>query len=321
MHGASRCATTRPRADRCGRQGISGADQLARPGDGRARRRRSADPTLRAPRPCEAAEITWSEAGRRLVVRSLAGAAAAAGAAGGHGDRTGGLPAGRADRRRRRHGHRPGGLGRGRGPAPARSPSAAVDGDADVTTGIRRHRRSARSAGRTRVRPGRAGHGWPRPAARTEIKAGSGDVAARRGARATCGVRTGSGDVAHRRRRGRDAGPDHRLGRAAGRRARRRAAPSWTSAPAPAGRAASSTWATGAPPEPPRCSVRGRTGSGDVLVTRAAAPPDRAASPRVAAAAVATGADRHRSGTAATRGAARSPRSATTTPQAQPARP
>lgn len=212
-----------------------------------------------------AAEITWSETGRRLVVRSssdlplrvvpLAVTVSAP---------TGSRLAARA------------GSGDIRvtgtaGWTAVRTGSgdvfvAAVDGEADVTTGSG-DVEIGPIAGRARVRSGSgavkvAGTGGP-----TEIKASSGDVTVGT-VDADLGVRTGSGEVAVAdARSGRldltTGSGGLRVGIHAGVRAE-------LDLSSGSGKACSELDVSAVAPEnAPALHVRGRTGSGDVLVTRA----------------------------------------------------
>ena len=214
------------------------------------------------------AEISWSEPGRRLVVRSSqelplrvvplavtvsAPAGSRLAARAGSGDVR---VAGRA------------------GWAAVRTGSgqvqvAAVDGDADVTTGSG-DVEIGPITGRARVRTGSGAVRVAHTEGPTEIKAGTGDVAVGE-VEGDLGVRTGSGEVTVADARagrlelttgsggltiGVHPGVGAELDLSSG-----------------SGRARSELdVATSAPERAPALHVRGRTGSGDVLVTRAAVP-------------------------------------------------
>ena len=215
-----------------------------------------------------AAEISWSETGRRLVVRSSeelplrvvplavtvsAPAGSRLAARAGSGDVR---VTGRAGWAAVRTGS-------------GRIVVAAVDGDVDVTTGSGDVELGPIS-GRARVRTGSGGVRIASAGGPTEIKASSGHVAVGEVA-GDLGVRTGSGDVAI---------ADARVGRlelttGSGRlrigvHPGVRAELDLTSG---SGRARSDLEVGSvAPEQAPALHVRGRTGSGDVLVTRAAVP-------------------------------------------------
>jgi hypothetical protein len=215
-----------------------------------------------------AAEISWSESGRRLVVRSSqelplrvvplaitvsaparsrlaartgAGDVRVTGRAGWAGVRTGtGLVS-----------------------------LAAVDGDVDVTTGSGDVEIGPVS-GRARLRTGSGSVAVAATGGQTEVKTGSGDISFGEVA-ADLGVRTGSGDVAIA-----DARSGHlhmttgsgglRVGVHPGVRAE-------LDLSSGSGRARSELEVSSVPPETPAAvQLRGRTGSGDVWVTRAAVP-------------------------------------------------
>jgi hypothetical protein len=212
-----------------------------------------------------AAEISWSETGRRLVVRSSdelplrvvplaitvsapAGSRLAARAGSGDVQVTG--RAGWAAVR----------TGSGR------ITVAAVDGDADVTTGSGDIELGPIS-GRARVRTGSGAVTIAAAGGPTEIKASSGDVAVGEVA-GDLGVRTGSGDVAIADARGghlelTTGSGGLRIGVHPGVRAE-------LDLTSGSGRARSDLEVGAvAPEQAPALHVRGRTGSGDVLVTRA----------------------------------------------------
>lgn len=215
-----------------------------------------------------AAEIRWSETGRRLVVRSPAELplrvvplavtvtapprsrlAARAGAGDIRVTGTAGWTAVRT----------------GSGEVDL----ASVDGEADVTTGSGDIGLGPVS-GRARIRTGSGSVTVARAGGPTEIKASSGDVTVREVA-ADLGVRTGSGEVVVADavsgrldlttgsggvRIGVHAGVGAELDLSSG-----------------SGRARSELEVRSvAPAAPPALQLRGRTGSGDVLVTRAAVP-------------------------------------------------
>lgn len=215
-----------------------------------------------------AAEISWSESGRRLVVRSSqelplrvvplaitvsapAGSRLAARTGAGDVRVTG--RAGWA------------GVRTGTGAVSL----AAVDGDADVTTGAGDVEIGPVS-GRARLRTGSGSVSVAATGGSTEIKTGSGDISLGEVA-ADLGVRTGSGDVAIA-----DARSGHlqmttgsgglRVGVHPGVRAE-------LDLSSGSGRARSELEVRSVAPElPAAVQLRGRTGSGDVLVTRAALP-------------------------------------------------
>ena len=162
---------------------------------GRAAGRRGAvgDLDQLAAQAVRATEISWSETGRRLVVRSPVRAAAAGGPAGGHGVGAARVPAGRARRRRRRPGDRDRGLDRGahrlrRGRGGRRRRRGRRDHR------LRRRRARPDQPGAARVRTGSGAVTVARAGGPTEIKASSGDVTVREVA-----ARPGR---AHRLRRG-----------------------------------------------------------------------------------------------------------------------
>jgi hypothetical protein len=215
-----------------------------------------------------AAEISWSESGRRLVVRSSqelplrvvplaitvsAPARSRLAARTGAGDvRVTGRPAWA-------------GVRTGTGLVSL----AAVDGDVDVTTGAGDVEIGPVS-GRARLRTGSGSVSVGATGGSTEIKTGSGDISLGAVA-ADLGVRTGSGDVAIA-----DARSGHlqmttgsgglRVGVHPGVRAE-------LDLSAGSGRARSELEVSSVAPElPAALHVHGRTGSGDVLVTRAAVP-------------------------------------------------
>lgn len=215
-----------------------------------------------------AAEITWSEAGRRLVVRSpqelplrvvplavtvSAPAGSRLAARAGAGDvRVTGTAGWTAVRT-------------GSGDVTV----ATVNGEADVTTGSGDVELGP-IGGRARVRTGSGAVTVAHTGGPTEIKASSGDVAVGE-VLGDLGVRTGSGDVAI---------ADARAGRldlTTGSGGLRIGVHPGVGAEldlsSGSGRA-SSDLAVGAvaPERPPALHVRGRTGSGDMLVTRAAVP-------------------------------------------------
>ncbi|MEN3263230.1 MAG: hypothetical protein V7646_124 [Pseudonocardia sp.] len=215
-----------------------------------------------------AAEISWSETGRRLVVRSSqdlplrvvplaitvsapAGSRLAARAGAGDIRVTG--RAGWA------------GVRTGSG----RISVAAVEGDADVTTGSGDIELGAVS-GRVRVRTGSGAVSVAATGGPAEIKASSGNVAVGEVA-ADLGVRTGSGDVVVADARG------GRLDLTTGSGGLRIGVHPGVGAEldltSGSGRARSELEvAAVAPVQAPALHVHGRTGSGDVLVTRAAVP-------------------------------------------------
>ena len=226
------------------------------------------DPERLAAEAVRTAEITWSEGGRRLVVRSseelpqrvvplavtvTAPVGSRLAARTGSGDVTVSGTAGWAAVR----------TGSGRvelGP---------VDGDADVTTGSGDVEIGA-VAGRGRVRTGSGGVRVAAVHGPTEVRASSGDVEVLEVA-ADLGVRTGSGGVAVRdARSGRldltTGSGDLRIGVHGGVAAR-------LDLSSGSGRARSELdVGSVAPAEPGTLTVKGRTGSGDVLVTRATVP-------------------------------------------------
>jgi hypothetical protein len=215
-----------------------------------------------------AAEITWSEPGRRLVVRSsselplrtvplavtvLAPPGSRLSVRTGAGDVE---VTGRA------------------GPAAVRTGSGAVglatvDGDADVTTGSGDVELGTVS-GRARLRAGSGSIALAATGGPTEIRAGSGDVTV--GAVAgDLGVRTGSGEVTV---------ADARSGRlelTTGSGRLRVAVHPGVAAELDLSSGSGRTRSElevhhDAPERSPELRVRGRTGSGDVVVTRAAVP-------------------------------------------------
>jgi hypothetical protein len=215
-----------------------------------------------------AAEISWSESGRRLVVRSSqelplrvvplaitvsapagsrlaartgAGEVRVTGRAGWAGVRTGtGLVS-----------------------------LAAVDGDVDVTTGAGDVEIGPVS-GRARLRTGSGSVSVASTGGVTEIKTGSGDISVGE-VGADLGVRTGSGDVAVADARSGSllmttGSGGLRIGVHPGVRAE-------LDLSSGSGRARSELEVSAVAPEQPAAvQLRGRTGSGDVLVTRAAVP-------------------------------------------------
>lgn len=215
-----------------------------------------------------AADITWSESGRRLVVRSsqelplrvvplavtvTAPEGSRLAARTGSGDVTVGGTAGWAAVR----------TGSGRvelGP---------VDGDADVTTGSGDVEVGA-VAGRGRVRTGSGGVRIAAVRGSTEVRASSGDIEVLEVA-ADLGVRTGSGGVSVRDARAGSldlttGSGDLRVGVHGGVAAK-------LDLTSGSGRARSELEVGAvAPADAASLTVRGRTGSGDVLVTRAAVP-------------------------------------------------
>jgi hypothetical protein len=213
-----------------------------------------------------AAEISWSETGRRLVVRSSqdlplrvvplaitvsapAGSRLAARAGAGDVRVTG--RAGWA------------GVRTGSG----RISVAGVDGDADVTTGSGDVEVGA-VAGRMRVRTGSGKVSVASTGGPAEVRASSGTVTVGT-VDADLGVRTGSGDVEISDARGgrlelTTGSGGLRIGVHPGIRAE-------LDLTSGSGKARSDLEVTGVAPEQPAAlQVRGRTGSGDVLVTRAA---------------------------------------------------
>lgn len=146
---------------------------------------------------------------------------------------------------------------------------AAVDGEADVTTGSGDIELGP-IAGRTRVRTGSGTVVLDRAGGPTEIKASSGDVTVREAA-ADLGVRTGSGAVTITDARAGQldlttGSGGLRIGVHAGVRAE-------LDLSSGSGAARSDLEVhSGTPPQAPALRVRGRTGSGDVVVTRATAP-------------------------------------------------
>jgi hypothetical protein len=146
---------------------------------------------------------------------------------------------------------------------------AAVDGEADVTTGSGDIELGP-IAGRTRVRTGSGAVALARAGGPTEIRASSGDVTVHEVA-ADLGVRTGSGEVtvadAHAGQLDLTTGSGGlRIGVHAGVRAE-------LDLSSGSGQARSDLEVhTVAPEQAAPLRVRGRTGSGDVLVTRAEVP-------------------------------------------------
>jgi Putative adhesin len=146
---------------------------------------------------------------------------------------------------------------------------AAVDGEADVTTGSGDIELGPVS-GRARVRTGSGAVTVARAGGPTEIKASSGDVTVREVA-ADLGVRTGSGEVTVAdARSGRldltTGSGELRIGVHPGVGAE-------LDLSSGSGQARSELEVRSVPPESaPPLQVRGRTGSGDVLVTRAVVP-------------------------------------------------
>ena len=216
----------------------------------------------------QAAEITWSEPGRRLVVRSSselplrvvplvvtvtapAGSRLAA--------RTGAGDVGVTGRA---------------GWAAVRTGSgevdlAAVDGDADVTTGSG-DLVLGEVAGRARLRTGSGGIRLTCAGGPTEIKAGSGDVAIG-SMSGDLGVRSGSGEV--RIDDARSGRFDLTTGSGELRVAVHPGVRAELDLTSGSGRARSDlTVNSTQPAESVALHVRGRTGSGDVLVTRATVP-------------------------------------------------
>ncbi|MBV9920755.1 MAG: hypothetical protein JOY78_07900 [Pseudonocardia sp.] len=245
-------------------QGISGVINWI----GQATAGPGAEPADLAAEAVEAAEILWSEPGRRLIVRSSqelplrvvplvvavsapagsrlaartgAGDVAVSGRAGWAAVRTG---SGEVD-------------------------VAAVDGDTDVTTGSG-DLVLGEVTGRARLRTGSGTIRLSAAGGSTEIKAASGDVAVGR-VTGDLGVRTGSGEVRI------DDACSGRFDLTTGSGELRvavhpgvRAELDLTSG---SGRARSDLTVNGTPPaEAVALHVRGRTGSGDVLVTRATVP-------------------------------------------------
>ncbi len=226
------------------------------------------DPGELAAEAVRAAEITWTERGRRLVVRSAqelplrvvplavtvsAPAGSRLAARAGAGDV-------------RVHGRA--------GWAAVHTGSGdvtvdAVDGDADVTTGSGAMELGP-ITGRARVRTGSGEVSLARAGGPTEIKAGSGDVAVGE-VTGDLGVRTGSGDVAI---------ADARSGRlelTTGSGGLRIGVHPGVGAELDLSSGSGQTRSdlevhTAAPAQPSVLHLRGRTGSGDVLVTRAMVP-------------------------------------------------
>lgn len=245
-------------------QGISGVINWI----GQATAGPGMEPADLAAEAVRAAEITWSEPGRRLIVRSsqelplrvvplvvtvTAPAGSRLAARTGAGDV---VMTGRA------------------GWAAVRTGSgevdvAAVDGDTDVTTGSG-DLVLGEVTGRARLRTGSGTIRLTAVGGPTEIKAGSGDVALGR-VSGDLGVRTGSGEVRI------DDAQSGRFDLTTGSGELRvavhpgvRAELDLTSG---SGRARSDLAVNAAPPaEAVALQVRGRTGSGDVLVTRATVP-------------------------------------------------
>lgn len=215
-----------------------------------------------------AAEITWSESERQLVVRSSselplrlvplavtvhAPAGSRLTSRTGAGDVTATGRAGQAAVR----------TGSGRVSV------AAVDGDADVTTGSGDVELGS-IGGRARVRTGSGQITLAATADRTEIKAGSGDVSV--GAvSGDLGARTGSGEV--RISDARAGRLDLTTGSGELWIAVHPGVAAELDLTSGSGKARSELEVNAAAPSGPAAlRVRGRTGSGDVLVTRAAVP-------------------------------------------------
>jgi hypothetical protein len=245
-------------------QGISGVLSWI----GQATAGPGAEPADLAAEAVRAAEITWSEPGRRLIVRSsqdlplrvvplvvtvTAPAGSRLAARTGAGDV---VVTGRA------------------GWAAVRTGSgevdvAAVDGDTDVTTGSG-DLVLGEVAGRARLRTGSGTVRLTAAGGPTEIKAGSGDVALGKVA-GDLGVRTGSGEVRI------DDACSGRFDLTTGSGELRVAVHPGVRAEldlsSGSGRARSDLRVDSAPPDDAvALHVRGRTGSGDVLVTRATVP-------------------------------------------------
>ena len=245
-------------------QGISGVLSWI----GQATAGPGTEPADLAAEAVRAAEITWSEPGRRLIVRSAqdlplrvvplvvtvtAPAGSRLAARTGAGDV---VVTGRA------------------GWAAVRTGSgevdvAAVDGDTDVTTGSG-DLVLGEVAGRARLRTGSGTVRLTAAGGPTEIKAGSGDVALGKVA-GDLGVRTGSGEVRI------DDACSGRFDLTTGSGELRVAVHPGVRAEldlsSGSGRARSDLRVDPAPPDDAvALHVRGRTGSGDVLVTRATVP-------------------------------------------------
>lgn len=249
-------------------QGLSGLISWLGNATGGAMGPQGGDPAELVAEAVRAVEITWSEVGRRLVVRSSqelplrvvplavtvsAPAGSRLAARSGAGDVT---VTGRA------------------GWAAVRTGSgevtiAAVDGDADITTGSG-DIEMGEVSGRARLRTGSGEIAVASTAGTTSIKAGSGDVALG-SVSGDLEVRTGSGEVTISDARAgllelTTGSGELRIGVHAGVAAEL----DLTSA---SGRARSELdVGSSAPAETPLLRVRGRTGSGEVLVTRAAVP-------------------------------------------------
>lgn len=228
-----------------------------------------ADPEQLAKAAVRAAEISWSESGRRLVVRSseelplrvvplavtvTAPAGSRVAARAGSGDVSVSGAAGWAAVR----------TGSGR------VDMGAVDGDTDVTTGSGDIDLGP-VAGRARVRTGSGGVRLAAVRGTTEVRASSGDVTVTE-VSADLGVRTGSGEVlVHDARSGRI---DLSTGSGDLRLAVHPGVAAELDLSSGSGRARSELDVGSVPPEGPTTLViKGRTGSGDVVVTRAATVP------------------------------------------------
>jgi hypothetical protein len=227
------------------------------------------DPERLAADAVRAAEISWSEGGRRLVVRSseelplrvvplavtvTAPAGSRLAARTGSGDVSVSGPAGWAAVR----------TGSGR------VDMGAVDGDADVTTGSGDIDLGP-VAGRGRIRTGSGGVRLAAVRGTTEVRASSGDVTVTEVA-ADLGVRTGSGEVlVHDARSGRI---DLTTGSGDLRVAVHPGVAAELDLSSGSGRARSELdVAAVAPEQATALVIKGRTGSGDVVVTRAATVP------------------------------------------------